>query len=65
MFKALIIVHLMIREGQGDVTLKYIAESPKRIAISSFTEGELKNLYHTSCVETVLGTFWQYKLGNT
>lgn len=40
-FKALIIVHLMIREGQGDLTLRYIADSPKRIAISSFTEGML------------------------
>ena len=38
-FKALIIVHLMIREGQADVTLRYIAESPKRLAIGAFTEG--------------------------
>jgi len=29
----------MIREGQSDVTLKYIAESPKRLAIGTFTEG--------------------------
>ena len=38
-FKALIIVHLMIREGEENVTLRYIAESPKRLAISNFTEG--------------------------
>ena len=38
-FKSLIIVHLMIREGQADVTLRYIAESPKRLAISNFTDG--------------------------
>lgn len=38
-FKSLIVVHLMIREGQPEVTLRYIAESPKRLAISSFTEG--------------------------
>lgn len=29
----------MIREGQADVTLRYIAESPKRLAISNFTDG--------------------------
>lgn len=28
----------MIREGAQEVTLRYIAESPKRIAISGFTE---------------------------
>ena len=39
-FKALIIVHLMIREGQPDLTLRYIAESPKRLAISNFADGE-------------------------
>jgi phosphatidylinositol-binding clathrin assembly protein len=37
-FKSLIVVHLMIREGSPEVTLRYIAESPKRLAISSFTE---------------------------
>ena len=37
-FKALIVAHLMIREGQSEMTLRYIAESPKRLAISSFTE---------------------------
>ena len=41
-FKALIIVHLMIREGQPDLTLRYIAESPKRLAISNFTDGMYK-----------------------
>lgn len=40
-FKSLIIVHLMIREGRPEVTLRYVAESPKRIAISTFTEGML------------------------
>jgi hypothetical protein len=52
----------MIREGQGDVTLNYITESPKRIAISSFTEGESK----ISTVHLALGLFsWQYAHGNT
>jgi hypothetical protein len=39
-FKSLIIVHLMIREGEPEVTLKYLAQSPQRkLAINSFTEG--------------------------
>ncbi|KKY15239.1 putative enth domain protein [Diplodia seriata] len=38
-FKALIIIHLMIREGEPDVTLKYLAQSPsRRLAINNFTE---------------------------
>ncbi|KIX07027.1 uncharacterized protein Z518_05003 [Rhinocladiella mackenziei CBS 650.93] len=43
-FKSLIVVHLMIREGQPEVTLRYIAESPKRLAISSFTEVQTQGL---------------------
>jgi hypothetical protein len=40
-FKALIVVHIMIREGNQDVTLQYLGQSPKkRLAISNFTEGE-------------------------
>jgi hypothetical protein len=39
-FKSLIIVHLMIREGEPEVTLKYLAQNPHRkLAINSFTEG--------------------------
>lgn len=38
-FKALIIIHLMIREGEPDVTLKFLAQSPaRRLAINNFTE---------------------------
>ncbi|KAK5156803.1 hypothetical protein LTR04_005579 [Oleoguttula sp. CCFEE 6159] len=38
-FKSLIIVHFMIKEGEPDVTLKYIAASPKRtLAINHFTD---------------------------
>ncbi|KAF2632736.1 ANTH-domain-containing protein [Macroventuria anomochaeta] len=38
-FKSLIIVHLMIREGEPEVTLKYLAQNPQRkLAINSFTE---------------------------
>nr|CAH19229.1 putative epsin N-terminal homology (ENTH) family protein [Aspergillus niger] len=33
-FKALIVVHLMIREGQLDATLQYMAENPRKLAIS-------------------------------
>lgn len=39
-FKSLIIVHLMIKEGQRDVTLRYLAAAPKtRLAINTFTDG--------------------------
>lgn len=38
-FKALIVVHLMIREGELNATLQYLAEYPKKIAISTFSEG--------------------------
>lgn len=38
-FKSLIIVHLMIREGEPEVTLKYLAQNPHRkLAINHFTE---------------------------
>ena len=42
MFKALIIVHLMIREGEPNITLKYVAESPSKLAISNFSDGTSK-----------------------
>lgn len=38
-FKSLIIVHLMIREGEPDLTLKYIASNPRKLAISNFSDG--------------------------
>ncbi|QIW97897.1 hypothetical protein AMS68_003415 [Peltaster fructicola] len=38
-FKSLIIVHLMIKEGARDVTLSYLAAAPShRLAINSFTD---------------------------
>ncbi|KAK5126565.1 hypothetical protein LTR85_009499 [Meristemomyces frigidus] len=38
-FKSLIIVHLMIKEGAQDATLRYLAVAPKnRLAINSFTD---------------------------
>ena len=43
-FKSLIIVHLMIREGAPEVTLRYLAESPKRLAISQFTEVQTQGI---------------------
>lgn len=39
-FKALIIVHLLIREGQQDAALSYLSDNPKKIAPSNFSEGE-------------------------
>ena len=41
-FKALIIVHLMIREGEPNVTLKFLADSPSKLAISNFSDGTSK-----------------------
>lgn len=39
-YKSLIIVHLMIREGEPEVTLKFLAKNPRRtLAINHFTEG--------------------------
>jgi phosphatidylinositol-binding clathrin assembly protein len=43
-FKSLIVVHLMIREGAPDTTLRYIADSPKRLAISSFAEAQTQGV---------------------
>ncbi|RMD44333.1 hypothetical protein DV735_g830, partial [Chaetothyriales sp. CBS 134920] len=43
-FKSLIIVHLMIREGQPEVTLRYLADSPKRLALSTFTEMQTQGI---------------------
>ncbi|KAJ9285717.1 hypothetical protein DTO021C3_6684 [Paecilomyces variotii] len=37
-FKALIVVHLMIREGELDATLQYLAEFPNKLAISTYSE---------------------------
>ena len=38
-FKALIIVHLMIKEGSRDVTLSYLSNNPKtKLAINGFTD---------------------------
>jgi len=45
-FKALIIVHLMVKEGQKDVTLRYLSAAPKtRLAINTFTDGRHDSLY--------------------
>ena len=41
-FKSLIIVHLMIREGEPNVTLKFLADSPSKLAISNFSDGTFK-----------------------
>lgn len=41
----MIIIHLMIREGEPEVTLKYLAQNPHRkLAINSFTEGTFVDL---------------------
>ncbi|KAB8227087.1 ENTH domain protein [Aspergillus alliaceus] len=37
-FKALIVAHIMVREGQLDAALQYMAENPRKLAISGFSE---------------------------
>lgn len=32
----------MIREGEPNVTLKYLADSPSKVAISNFSDGTSK-----------------------
>ena len=41
-FKGLIITHLMIREGQPKATLRYLADSPNKLAIGNFSDGQFK-----------------------
>jgi hypothetical protein len=38
-FKGLLTVHIMIREGSPDVTLAYLGKHRNMLAISSFTDG--------------------------
>lgn len=37
-FKALIVVHLMLREGHLNATLGFLAQNPNRIAVSEYSE---------------------------
>jgi hypothetical protein len=39
-FKSLITVHLMIREGSPDVTLAYLAKHKNMLAVSIFSDGQ-------------------------
>ncbi|CDM33407.1 hypothetical protein DTO013E5_7278 [Penicillium roqueforti] len=39
-FKALIVLHLMIREGQLDAALGYLSDNPKKITPSNFSEAQ-------------------------
>ncbi|EMC94875.1 hypothetical protein BAUCODRAFT_51502, partial [Baudoinia panamericana UAMH 10762] len=50
-FKSLIIVHLMIKEGAPDVTLRYLAVAPEnRLAVNTFTDVQTQgqNIRHYS-----------------
>lgn len=38
-FKSLITVHLMIREGSPDVTLAYLGKHKNMLAVSVFSDG--------------------------
>ncbi|KAL8965127.1 MAG: hypothetical protein Q9183_004013 [Haloplaca sp. 2 TL-2023] len=43
-FKALILVHLMIREGEPNVTLKFLADTPSKLAISNFSDVQAQGI---------------------
>ncbi|KAI2641115.1 ANTH-domain-containing protein [Xylaria nigripes] len=47
-FKSLITVHLMIREGSPDATLSYLARNRSQLAISNFTDAQIqgRNIRH-------------------
>ena len=42
-FKSLIVVHLMIREGSPDITLAYLAKHRTILVPTSITDGRLKD----------------------
>lgn len=52
-FKSLITVHLMIREGSPDATLAYLAKHRNMLAISSFTDGSLSPLPRVAAVPAI------------
>ena len=58
-FKALIIIHLMAREGQADVTLKYLADKPSKLDVGSFSDGK-----HAISSPAVGGAEWHSGLSN-
>ncbi len=64
-FKALIVVHLMIREGAPEVTLRYVADSPKRLAISSFTEVQTQGVNIRRYSEYLLERVKAYRSAST
>lgn len=39
-FKALVVIHILIREGSQDAALSYLAENPRTITISGLTDGK-------------------------
>lgn len=41
-FKALIVVHYMMREGERDVTLRYLRRNPRVIALSHLTDAQVQ-----------------------
>jgi hypothetical protein len=44
-FKGLITVHLMIREGSPDVTLAFLAKSRNSLFVGNFTDGESRSIF--------------------
>lgn len=60
-YKSLIIVHLMIREGEPEVTLRFLAKNPRRtLAISHFTEVQTQGQNIRNYAEYLLCRAEQY-----
>ncbi|KAF1974357.1 ANTH-domain-containing protein [Bimuria novae-zelandiae CBS 107.79] len=60
-YKSLIIVHLMIREGEPEVTLKFLAKNPRRtLAINHFTEVQTQGQNIRNYAEYLLCRAEQY-----
>ena len=47
-FKSLIIVHLMLREGERDVTASFLVKHPKMLAIQTYSDAQMqgRNIRH-------------------
>ncbi|EEP77490.1 conserved hypothetical protein [Uncinocarpus reesii 1704] len=48
-FKALIVIHMMIREGSPGAALKYLSQHPRNIAITSVSDAQIQG-----------GNIWRY-----
>ena len=61
MFKALIIVHLMIKEGRSTITLRFLAENPSKLAISNFSDVQIQGANIRSYYNYLLSRVKSYR----